>query len=453
MNAIPRRLTLLLLTGLSSAPLAAADGDADPTFSEDGQTTYTISPPSAFGEAATAVAGLADGSLLVGGRSAGPGVGEDFAVVRYTRSGAPDLDFGSLGSRTVDFGSGDALTGIAVQGDGRIVLAGASYVDAAPLLQLYPALARLTPDGDLDPTFDGDGRLRLDAPPWPGAEIQVGDGIEVATTGKLVLHGRCRLCPSNADWRMFVVRLLADGTLDATFDADGWYVLPVDLENLSHRALALDAANRPLLAAILPDPDFTLSFWRLTTAGALDPTFGGGDGRVDTAIEPGNLIQLLASADDGRLYVRFGLGVWRFLADGGLDTSYGDDGFAGLGGYDEGSAVLDIALQADGKLVGAGIINPNGADAGDFFLARLLADGTLDVSFAGNGLRRVPFDVSADGTDLAEAVTLSGGRLVAVGYATEAAGGESRFAILRTENAMVFADGFERGSTAGWTGN
>jgi uncharacterized delta-60 repeat protein len=452
MNAIARSLTLLVLAA-ASMPLAAADGDADPTFSDDGQTTYIISAPAANGEEATAVESLPDGSLLVAGNSAGPGSGRDFAVVKYDATGAPDLLFGSLGSRTVDFGTNDWLGGVTVQADGRIVLAGSSYVDDDPLLHRYPALARLTADGDLDPTFGTGGQLRLDSPPWSGAEIQVQEGVAVTTAGKLVLHGRCRLCPSNDDWRVFVVRLLADGTLDTAFDGDGWYVLPVDLEELSHRSLALDSANRIVIAAILPDPDFTLSFWRLTPAGLLDPTFGGGDGRVDTEIEPGNPLQLVVAPADGRLYVRFALGVWRFQANGALDAAYGNEGFAWLGGHDEGSAVLDVALQSDGKLVGAGVINPNGADNGDFFLARLLADGSLDSSFAGNGLRRVPFDVLPDGLDVAEAVTLSGGRLVAVGYATDAADGAARFAILRTANALVFADGFERGSTAGWAGN
>jgi uncharacterized delta-60 repeat protein len=452
MNAIARSLTLLVL-GAASMPLAAADGDADPTFSDDGQTTYTASPPAANGERATAVAALADGSLLIGGWSVGPGFGTDFGVVKYTATGSPDLAFGSLGSRTVDFGTSDTLSGLVVQEDGRIVLFGSSYVDDDPLVQNYPALSRLTADGDLDPTFGVGGLLRLDTPPWSGAEIQVAENLDVTTGGKLVLHGRCRLCPSNDDWRVFVVRLLADGTFDTAFDGDGWYVLPVDLEELSHRSLALDSANRIVIAAILPDPDFTLSFWRLTPAGLLDPTFGGGDGRVDTEIEPGNPLQLVVAPADGRLYVRFALGVWRFQANGALDAAYGNEGFAWLGGHDEGSAVLDIALQSDGKLVGAGVINPNGADNGDFFLARLLADGSLDSSFAGNGLRRVPFDVLPDGLDVAEAVTLSGGRLVAVGYATDAADGAARFAILRTANALVFADGFERGSTAGWAGN
>jgi uncharacterized delta-60 repeat protein len=391
--------------------------------------------------------------LLIGGWSAGPGFGEDFAIVKYSRSGAPDIDFGALGSRTVDFGTSDTLWDLVVQDDGRIVLAGSSYVNDDPLLHNYPALARLTAGGDLDPTFGVGGLLRLDTPPWPGAEIQVGEGVAVTTTGKLVLDGRCRLCPSNDAWRVFVVRLLGDGSLDTGFDGDGWYVLPVDLENLSHRALALDAANRILIAAILPDPDWTISFWRLTPAGALDPTFGGGDGRVDTPLEFGNRFDLDLSPDDGRIYLRYSLGVWRFLADGAIDTGYGDDGFAPLANYDEGSGVLAAELQTDGKLVAAGVINPNGADEGDFFLARLLSDGSPDPSFAGNGVRRVSFDLVSDGLDYAEAVTLSGGRLVAAGFATDGGAGESRWAILRAENSLIFTDGFERGSIAGWAGN
>src|SRR5690606_21190425 len=128
-----------------------------------------------------------------------------------------------------------------------------------------------------------------------------------------------------------------------------------------------------------------------------------------------------------------------------------DQGATYLGAWDEDSYVLRFALQSDGKLVGVGGIDPVGSGLADVFLIRLGLDGLPDPTFDGNGVRRVPFDLAPGTVDIADAVTFSAGKLVAVGFATEGSGAE-RWAILRTSNALIFADGFERGSTAGWAG-
>jgi hypothetical protein len=141
-------------------------------------------------------------------------------------------------------------------------------------------------------------------------------------------------------------------------------------------------------------------------------------------------------------------------AEGERDESYGDEeGRRFLGAFEQSSRVFDLVLQSDGRLLLAGFVQLPGNHS-DVFLVRLLPDGEFDDSFAGNGLRRVPFDVVPEGSDIAYATTLSAGKLVAVGRAeANLLTGASRWAILRTENALVFRDGFERGSAGGWAGN
>jgi hypothetical protein len=66
---------------------------------------------------------------------------------------------------------------------------------------------------------------------------------------------------------------------------------------------------------------------------------------------------------------------------------------------------------------------------------------------------RYEFDREGDAADAAEAVALVGGRLVAAGYGDDV--GEfplPAMAVLRTESALVFTDGFERGSASAWLG-
>lgn len=118
---------------------------------------------------------------------------------------------------------------------------------------------------------------------------------------------------------------------------------------------------------------------------------------------------------------------------------------------EEGVRLDAVAFQSDGRIVAAGTIDVNGLQEGGFFLARVLAGGTLDASFDGNGVKRVEFDLVPNAPAQGLAMTLSGGRLVAAGLAPGAADGDA-FAILRTDNASIFTDGFERGATGAWTG-
>lgn len=441
----PSHKTRLLLLAFAAcalpAVLAADDGDADPTFSTDGQTTYTISSPAVTGERASAVTALADGSLLMGGYSWGGAVDiGDFGVVRYLPGGTPDLAFGTLGSTTVDAGGDDYLDRIFVESDDRILLAGRALAD--------PVLARLTVDGDLDGTFGVGGVAAVEAP-WPSAELFTFEPAERRdASGRVFYVGRCRLCPANDAFRPFVLAVTAAGAADPGFDGDGWAVLPMDLGDFPRLALALDPAGRPLVAVESGAP---VAIWRLTTAGALDPTWGGGDGRVDTAFSTGNPFQLIVEPSGGRLYLYGSYAIRAVLPTGALDATFGDAGVTYLGEWDEDSFVRHFALQSDGKLVGVGGIDPVGAGLSDVFLIRLGLDGLPDPTFDGNGVRRVPFDLAAGAVDIAEAVTFSAGKPVVVGFATEGDGDE-RWAILRTLNALIFADGFERGSTAGWAG-
>jgi uncharacterized delta-60 repeat protein len=132
-----------------------ADGSLDPTFGGDGLVSTDF-----FGweDRITDVAVQPDGRLAVSGQiSRDPGTADqnsDVAVARYQSNGHLDTTFGSGGAVTTDFGSFfDDAIGMAVQGDGRIVVS-APFLDSSGLTA---AVARYETDGDLDPTFSDDG--------------------------------------------------------------------------------------------------------------------------------------------------------------------------------------------------------------------------------------------------------------------------------------------------------
>ncbi|WP_329619154.1 calcium-binding protein [Streptomyces sp. NBC_01255] len=167
--------------------------------------------------------------------------------------------------------------------------------------------------------------------------------------------------------------------------------------------------------------------------GDLDPTFGP-DGRVTTPFPGYAEGRDIARQADGKLVVaglsEGGFALARYLPGGGLDPGFGTGGLvtsAFGGGAHTANAV---AIQpADGKIVVAGtteVIAEEGGGCCFFSVARYLPDGTLDPDFGDGGLVRVEeFGGSADGADVA---VQSDGRIVAAGK-----GGGGGFALVRLD--------------------
>lgn len=120
--------------------------------------------------------------------------------------------------------------------------------------------------------------------------------------------------------------------------------------------------------------------------------------------------------------------VARFRADGTLDTSFSFDGrvTVDFGGDETCNA---IAVQSDGKIVVVGTTSANGN--GDYAIARLNADGTLDTNFGGGtGKTIVPFDLGGSKNDIASSVAIQpDGKIVVAGWADNAT--DEDFAIVR----------------------
>lgn len=143
----------------TAAPAAAAPGDLDPTFDGDGKATTSLSSDTDW---AYAVAIQGDGKIIAAGIASYDSASDDpdFGLARYNRDGSLDLTFDGDGTVRTNFGFGhyDEAHAVAVQGDGKIVVAGSSAGDFA--------LTRYDRDGSLDTTFDQDGRVTT--PPTSG---------------------------------------------------------------------------------------------------------------------------------------------------------------------------------------------------------------------------------------------------------------------------------------------
>ncbi len=379
-----------LVLGLLILPTAPTrDGKLDPTFGHKGRV---FTP--AGGNSANDVALQSDGKIVaVGAFSRVQGGMDNFLVVRYLPDGRLDPGFGEGGMVITDFGPGRSdARGVVIQGDGRIVAAG-TILDQNAIDDKF-ALARYLPDGTLDPTFGGDGMVahRVES------EQAAVWGLAIQADGRIVAAGYARPAPATTDFAL--ARYLPNGRLDRTFDSDGMLITRFDEGDASARGLAIQLDGRIVAAGHVALPVFSSGFAlaRYTVDGRLDPTFGG-DGTVATAFPSGYASGLdLALQADGRMVVAGsapvpdgssgGFALARYLSDGDLDESFGTGGLVTTEFPRGRSGARSVAIDAEGRIVAAG--NARATDQpelrSDFGVARYLSDGTLDPSFGRDGL-------------------------------------------------------------------
>lgn len=154
------------------------DGTLDSTFGTGGKATVTIDS-SDFSP--TAVAVQSDGRIVVAGDS-----GDNFAVARLNADGTLDSTFGTGGTVVTDFGGSDRAEDVAVQSDGRIIVVG---THGNPLSGVQSendfAVARYNSDGSLDITFGTGGKVTTDF----AGDDDSADAVVVQSDGRIVVGG------------------------------------------------------------------------------------------------------------------------------------------------------------------------------------------------------------------------------------------------------------------------
>lgn len=380
-----------------------AAGDLDTTFDTDGLVTTGFSGGGL--DQAFAVALQADGRIVAAGRANNGVIG----LARFNTNGSLDGGFGSGGKVTTSIGGfNDKANGVAIQADGRVVIAGET--NTAGFATADFVVARYTSAGVLDTTFDGDGIATTDF----GSSIDRGYAIAVQTDGKLLVAGR-----SGPDFGL--ARYNVDGSLDTTFDIDGKTTTSFGGSEAMAFGIALQADGMIVLAGYTIDAGvYTVAVARYTAAGALDPTFDG-DGKVVTSFTGTfSVAQAVAVQVDGRIVVagndfngvNYDFALARYNSDGSLDTTFDTDGkvTTAIGASNENA--YGLAIQQDSKLVVVGDSFASGTSR--FALVRYLSDGSLDTSFSGDGLQTTAVGVGST----ARAVVLQNDhKIVAVGSA------------------------------------
>jgi uncharacterized delta-60 repeat protein len=401
-------LTLLITT---ASPTAAAPGDLDPTFDDDGKvTTHFI-----FNDQANGMAIQADGKIVAAGFTvcepcAGPVTPHDFALSRYNADGSLDPAFDGDGRVRTDFAGGsDQAFAVAIQGDGKIVAAGSASVSGVDF-----ALVRYNSDGSLDPTFDGDGRVTTD---YGFGSSQV-HGLAIQADGKIVAAGY----GSSTQFDFFLARYLPNGSLDPTFDEDGKVTFTPFPPSNNNRANAVAVQGDGKIVAAgcarcsSTGADFALA--RYLANGSLDGSFAGGRVTTDFAGAADEAFSIAIQGDGKIAAAGIASGtdfaLARYNTDGSPDPTFDGDGKVTTDFGGSSDHAFGIALQGNGKLVAAGCTSCS-TNAQDFALARYKTDGSLDPTFSGDG--RVTTDFAGD-RDVARAVRIQRDKkIVAAGSA------------------------------------
>jgi uncharacterized delta-60 repeat protein len=344
---------------LATVPAQAAPGDLDPTFSGDGKELTSIRV-SAYGND---VAIQSDGKIVaIGGSYAGAGGTHDFSLARYMPDGSLDASFDGDGKlTTTDLG---VAYGVALQPDGKIVAVGGGAGGFS--------LARYNAVGSLDTSFDGDGKRTTD---FGGGWAS---GIALQSDGKIVAVGYVAGFGAEGDFAL--ARYNADGSLDVSFSGDGTQTTDI----------------------------------------------GGDEGASDVAMQRDGKIVAVGSSYSFIGSITDAV-VARYNPDGSLDPSFGT--FAGVqltsvSGLDRAGGV---ALQPDGKIVAVG------ATSEDFLLARYTPNGSPDATFSDDGTQTTGFGES----DGAGGVALQPDGKIVVAGATSSGGGPSAFALARYQGGSA----------------
>lgn len=310
------------------------NGSLDSSFGSNGSA---VLPAWTGNDSGEAVCIQQNGKVVVAGHGL-TGTEKDFVIRRTMPDGTLDTTFGNNGSLVVDFGGSlDTCCGLAMQVDGRIVIAGTAG-------QQFAA-ARCLADGTLDASFGSGGKVLVAFPTGPASA----NTLSLQPDGRIILAGSAVTMQAE-DFAL--VRLLTDGSPDGTFGTNGWAV-----------------------ADLTPDPQWGVNSRDYIHSLAIQP-----DGKI-----------IAAGKYDFFVAQRFGMA--RFNANGNLDTSFGSGGR--INAFEKGGICEFLQLKNDGS-----ILSVSQYLLGSSYLERFKADGSVDAAFVQGAIPTFPasqFDTSTSG--------------------------------------------------------
>lgn len=287
---------------------------------------------------------LGDGGLLMVGHSCG-GDGCDLALARLLPDGKYDERAGPGGRSRVDLGfDNDSCLAAALYPGGRLLVGGCTILPGRK--DHVNLVARTDLYGQLDTLFGDKGVVLIDLP----TAHEMVTKVLIQPDGKILVAGNAfygGFIIGGDSTAVFVGRLLPDGRIDSTFAHNGFLYQRME-----------QYCRASLLGDIVLDREGKI----LVTGGAYQPY-------------PNNY-----GAFDG---CRHNIHLFRFLSNGQPDPGFGSAGTVDIPFWNGRAHAL--YLEADDKILMAGVVSDLNPQPYYTFLCRLLPDGRPDLSFAKEG--------------------------------------------------------------------
>jgi len=355
-----------------------------------------------------------------------------------SNSGTLDTTFADGGIVIHDNAAGgngsDKGSSITTDSAGRILVAGQSSSGGS---NGDMVIWRYNPDGTLDSSFDSDGFVvHNDAVGGDGWVF--GSSVTTDSVGKILVTGQSNSNGSNSD--MVTWRYNPDGTLDSSFDSNGFVVH----DNAAGgnggdwgRSSSTDSTGRILVTGASDNgSNFDMVIWRYNPDGTLDTSFDSDGIVVHDNAAGGNSDDLgrsMSIDSTGRILVTGSSNngsnddmiIWRYNPDGSLDTNFDTDGIVVHGnaaGGDNRDSGYSITIDSASRILVAGS-SDNGSDS-DMVIWRYNPDGSLDTNFDSDGI--VVYDNTAgdNSGDYGYSITIdSTDRILVTGISTSVSNG------------------------------
>jgi uncharacterized delta-60 repeat protein len=305
----------------------------------------------------------------------------NFELVRYNSDGSLDTSFGDGGVVTTTFPEGSYAFDVSLQPDGKIIAAGTVFVNFDPGESSNTdfALARYNPDGTPDATFGNGGQVSTD---FLGLEDDA-LSLLIQPDGKIVAVGSAN--DPVAFYDFAAVRYLANGTIDTTFGVGGKVHTDFGDQNFDRaRSAALQPDGKIVAAGFAISQNGgvqNFAIARYTSGGALDTSFGtDGMTQIDfgnccqsaykALLQPNGKIVTVGFADTESADSDFLLA--RLTTDGALDPTFGAGGKVRTSFGDLNGGAHGAVFQPDGKIVAVGFQATGLEKFADFAIARYL---------------------------------------------------------------------------------
>jgi uncharacterized delta-60 repeat protein len=335
------------------------NGAVDTSFGDAGFTEALEVPRRVVEPQAQAIAAQPDGKAMVAGFQGWEG-GFAPLLARYRGDGSLDRSFGHGGlvAPRPRVEGGDVFHGVALQPDGRIIAVGARNEVAggkpAGLVVAY------RPDGRLDRSFGRDGRVVF---PFRRVGIDYTGlwGVAVSRAGKIVVAGY-------RNNRLMVARLTQNGQPDPSFSGDGVATVGIGANGCcavrERAAIALQRDGRIVVLGNGGGLAFRVVIARFLPDGRLDRHFGG-DGLVsppiakrieigyDVTVDRAGRIVVVGNGDDPGNSQGFSFNALRFRPDGRIDRNFGRSGLQTLP-LGRSSYAQAVVTQSSGRVVAGG---------------------------------------------------------------------------------------------------